>query len=794
MKLTIKIIILILIINISQNVSSRVFEDDIFYQIMPISFRDSDGDGYGDFNGILEAIPYLQSLNVTAVWLNPIFSANTYHGYFYNNNLEVNPLFGTEQEFIQMVETFHANDIKIYIDLVAYGIGTEHTFFQDAYNNPNSQYDDWFAFTNQNNTEYFEWACFGYDNVWTHLCFWNLNNQDVIDYQVETLSHWLDPNEDGIFNDGIDGFRIDHLTVNNPDEAIWGYDMPYWNQLTSSLRNINPDIKFIAEDGNWGIINLTEPFDNGIDASFNTQLYYLDSFFPYSGFDLNFYTQWNYQNIQQNGQILGLIDNHDFDDRFMSLVNNDLDYAKLGAVWLFTSPFPPVIYYGEELGMKGIKVDWYGNDANDLHIREPFEWNSELSIPPHALWYDGYQEYIQNQFIQNNDGISVEEQDQDPESHLNFYRDLSSIRADNSALKVGNYHPLVTNNPEITSYYRISASQTVFVALNLSNLQITEYFNFSDMLGYHEREIFDIWDESNFPDIDLINVNNYEVTIQPKSFLLLEISEPVQLPFTIDGILDEQAELILYSENLQLWGKSYDNYLYIASTHAEMNNDVMILMSTNLNEMIDAPWAKNGQVANWGYFLANEGVNGWCGWFNESEGLVDNQQFFGAADQVLEGAIPLNYLNFTDSIYISLAEYSTEDNGALIDQLPQGNYDENIDFEEYFSFNLDNNVSSDYNIDISSNNISLNAFPNPFNPETTISYSIPEDSNVELSIYNIKGQKVRTLVKDSIEIGNHSIIWKGINDSGNPVSSGVYFYKLSVNGKTKAVKKCLMLK
>jgi len=88
----------------------------------------------------------------------------------------------------------------------------------------------------------------------------------------------------------------------------------------------------------------------------------------------------------------------------------------------------------------------------------------------------------------------------------------------------------------------------------------------------------------------------------------------------------------------------------------------------------------------------------------------------------------------------------------------------------------------------------LKNYPNPFNPETTISYSIPKESNVELSIYNIKGQKIRTLVKDKIDRGNHSIIWKGINDSGNSVSSGVYFYKLSVKGKTHAVKKCLMLK
>ena len=85
-------------------------------------------------------------------------------------------------------------------------------------------------------------------------------------------------------------------------------------------------------------------------------------------------------------------------------------------------------------------------------------------------------------------------------------------------------------------------------------------------------------------------------------------------------------------------------------------------------------------------------------------------------------------------------------------------------------------------------------YPNPFNPTTTIEFSIQNDSQVELSIYNIKGQKVKILVHDRFQIGNHSVIWNGDDESGNSVSSGIYYYKLNVNGKTEAVKKCLLLK
>ena len=88
----------------------------------------------------------------------------------------------------------------------------------------------------------------------------------------------------------------------------------------------------------------------------------------------------------------------------------------------------------------------------------------------------------------------------------------------------------------------------------------------------------------------------------------------------------------------------------------------------------------------------------------------------------------------------------------------------------------------------------LTNYPNPFNPETNIAFSLPEDGVVQLDIYNIKGQKIKTLIQNEVTKGQHSIIWNGVDDNNKLVSSGVYFYKLNVNGKTQAVKKCLLLK
>ncbi len=93
-----------------------------------------------------------------------------------------------------------------------------------------------------------------------------------------------------------------------------------------------------------------------------------------------------------------------------------------------------------------------------------------------------------------------------------------------------------------------------------------------------------------------------------------------------------------------------------------------------------------------------------------------------------------------------------------------------------------------------SKEISMNNYPNPFNPTTTISYFIPAKSNVEISIYNLKGQRIRKLLTQNVKSVSHSVVWNGNDDNGKTVGSGVYFYKLLVNGKTKAVKKCVMLK
>ena len=113
-------------------------------------------------------------------------------------------------------------------------------------------------------------------------------------------------------------------------------------------------------------------------------------------------------------------------------------------------------------------------------------------------------------------------------------------------------------------------------------------------------------------------------------------------------------------------------------------------------------------------------------------------------------------------------------------------------YPDIFVAKLNNNISIENEIIPFSNGLSN--YPNPFNPKTTISFSIKQNCKIELEIFNIKGQKVKTLISEFMQSGNHAVFWNGDDAYGNKVSSGLYFYKLSVNGRREVVKKCLLVK
>ncbi len=119
----------------------------VFYEIFVRSFNDSDGDGVGDFNGITQKLDYLQELGITAIWLMPIFPSPSYHGYDVTDYYDVNPQYGTMDDFKNLVAEAHKRDINIIIDLVINHTSDQHPWFKEAKKDPNSPYRDWYIWS-----------------------------------------------------------------------------------------------------------------------------------------------------------------------------------------------------------------------------------------------------------------------------------------------------------------------------------------------------------------------------------------------------------------------------------------------------------------------------------------------------------------------------------------------------------------------------------------------------------------------------------------------------------------------
>ena len=139
-------------------------------------------------------------------------------------------------------------------------------------------------------------------------------------------------------------------------------------------------------------------------------------------------------------------------------------------------------------------------------------------------------------------------------------------------------------------------------------------------------------------------------------------------------------------------------------------------------------------------------------------------------------------------------DYQLQPNSLCIDAGdPNSSYDPDGTIADIGAYYYHQYNGIDQNI-INYSSANLNSYPNPFNPTTTIEFLLPYVSIVNLSIFNLKGQKIKTLADNKHAQGSHSIVWNGDDEFNKPVSSGIYFYKLNVDGKTEAVKKCLLLK
>jgi len=453
---------------------------EVFYHFMPIAWRDSDNDAqrFGDFQGMIDSLDYLEDLGITAVWMNPIFPSAAYHGYQHGPGDQLNPWFGTEAKFAQFCEAAHARGIKVFIDFVVYGISQNSTWFQSAYNNPASPYDSWLAFTNGSNTQYLGSVYTTWSGASVGFIHWDLRNAATFNLVASWGKKWLDPNNDGDFSDGVDGYRLDHVwNQYNSGPDGWGYNLDdFWEPWKAQLQSVNPDVYIFAEQADWGITGaslltafdaaMTKPLEFAVRDGLNNG--------DASGIRNAAAAAWS--SLPGDRYFMGIVGDHDV-DRLMSVLGNSTGKAKVAAAILLTHPFVPMIYYGDEIGMRGTKGN-FGSDANDIPFREPFKWNAVAGSPMSNYWILNAQAY-NNRFSQNNDGRSVQEQTGVSGSMLETYRSLIALRQSLPALRTGGFYLVPSTSGSIYSFVRQSATQSVLVMVNCSSQSRSGSLNLS---------------------------------------------------------------------------------------------------------------------------------------------------------------------------------------------------------------------------------------------------------------------------------------------------------------------------
>lgn len=483
------------------------------YQIYVRSFADSNGDGKGDIRGIIETFDYLNDgdmangndLGVQAIWLTPIFLGNSEHKYDAVDFYSIDPTFGTEEDFRELIALCKERNVKLILDLALNHTSTQNQWFQEfkkAHQNgdtSNKYYNYYSWYPSKLNEGYVK--VYG-QNLWYECWFdtqsgsmpeLNYDNQNVRNEMLNVAKYWMDM--------GVDGFRFDAVKYVYYNDHKKSPDFYKW--YTDELRKAYPDIYLIGEcwdDNNSVMLEYYKAmncfnFDtagNGVIANAARGTGNVSTFV-----DKIIYWQNEISKRNSNGMLSTFLSNHDT-DRSGGYIATD-NYRKMAASLYLLTPGTPIIYYGEEIGLKGS-----GNSADDANRRLPMKWGDTWtpSIPQGQTYLKGSNLTNYSDYQDVND--TVFEQQRDENSLMLHYAKVLNIRHSYPAIARGTYQAIYAGkstfggffvdygNDDVIILHNTSATETVTVdlrTLNNSNIKGCSSFELLDYLGISDATI-----------------------------------------------------------------------------------------------------------------------------------------------------------------------------------------------------------------------------------------------------------------------------------------------------------------
>ena len=449
-------------------------ENEIIYHVFQRSFYDSNGDSNGDLKGLEQKLDYLQDLGVTSILMVPLYESIYYHNYYTNDFYKIDSTLGSEKDYISLVKEIHRRGMKLYMDMETQYVTEDHPWYKGAVGNPESPFSDYILFEDSaHNTpatfvmDLRGWT--GYDGRYKKIVTVNLKNKEVLDYNIDLFKHWVDPNNDGVFDDGVDGFRFDHMMdeLDNKPQLRNLFET-FWTPLIKAIKYVNPALNNMAEQANWGSWG-----DEYVKAGLADRIFSFKLMGAIRSMDkkyLMLMADSAFTMFPDNNQQIVFIENHDI-ARFSNQVNRSIPEMKIGAALNLLLGGTPAIYYGQEIGMHGGASfgQWGMHDGNEIPMREAFEWYKSDSGKGMAIWYKNSGIWWDSTNLKPNDGISLEEQIDEPTSLFNFYKKLISIRKSNPVISNGKFVNVINDNNKVFTFLRKDDQQGIMVAINLSD-------------------------------------------------------------------------------------------------------------------------------------------------------------------------------------------------------------------------------------------------------------------------------------------------------------------------------------
>jgi alpha-glucosidase len=489
----------------------------VIYEIYPRSFQDSNGDGIGDLNGIIQRLGYLQSLGIDAVWLSPLYpSPQVDFGYDISDYENIDSQYGTLAEFDNLIAQAKQHHIRILMDLVVNHTSDQHKWFLESKSSKTNPKRDWYIWRDgrgigadgkplppNNWVSLFGGSAWQYDPTTKQFYYHafykqqpdlNWRNPEVEKAMFDTVRFWLDR--------GVAGFRLDAVPTlfedpqlrNEP--ALGGTNKQGDPILSDIYTNNMPEVHGVMRrlralvdkyPGNRVLVGETylpnvEELDKWYGGAKHNELQLpMDMQVGFTNkLDASLFRQRiNDAETKIDGnQPLFVFDNHDNIrswNRYGDGIHDEA-IAKLIATMLFTSRSTAMMYYGEEIGMvtttptrkQDVKdpigiTGWPKEKGRDGE-RTPMQWNTSKDSgfsTAAATWLPIAPDYVT---------VNVKTEEAEPASLLNWHKQLIAMRKNDPTLRDGKMVMLDRNNPSVLSYVRegVAGRPAVIIALNFT--------------------------------------------------------------------------------------------------------------------------------------------------------------------------------------------------------------------------------------------------------------------------------------------------------------------------------------